>query len=848
MITETEIIRRQALTEGELNREFTRRAKDAGLVIDCLAQGNPNAEVVIIAEAPGEREKAMGIPLVGGTGAKLWKELRALGIERTQCYVTNVIKRQVSQSAKADIRNPVKGHEGEHWINLLRWELEQLQNKKVILALGGFALKALFELDKVTAWRGSVLQYRGIPTVVTFNPAMVLREPKWEPIFKFDLHKLGRVIAGKFAFNAKAAFIYRYDLSPREVHDYIEEFRSTDRPISLDIETIAGETACIGLSNGNKKGVCINFRDTKHNIYSHEDEKKIRLDLQNLFDDPAMRFIAQNGSFDASWLWYKDRLRIPSFWFDTMTAHHTLYPRFPHNLGFLTTQYTDYPYYKDDKLLWREGGDISSFWKYNCEDAIITYEIHEKILNELKDQKLDKFYFDHVQRLAPELVKMTVGGIKIDTSLKEQLKEDLQQDVKSYGERFTRLVRELTGDPEYEINPNSPTQLARLLFTELKLVGRGYSTDAENRDRIKNHHATSQLARKMLDELDAFKAQHKFLTTYAEMEIDPDGRARCEYKQTGTQNAPGRLSSAKVMWGSGMNLQNQPERAQKMFIADEGQCFVYNDLSQAEARIVAALWKVKALQENFTKAGKGAFDVHRLNASTIFNLPYDQIPEYDRLILGKHTDDPLRDGEPTMRFLGKRCVHGLNYRMQAQKLADVCGISIQEAHRAYTAYHQAFPEIKQGWQETISKIRRDKAIFSCFGRRLIFLEPIYDDVQLDSVIAFNPQSTIGDKVASVIYKCHNDKEWPKLRNGQLVARMMLNIHDALISQTPHSEVPTVMAITKKYSEEPILVNGTDVSIPSEFKVSQPDEKGIHRWSTLAKYKAPVLLEQSGASS
>jgi len=860
----------ESITEQQLVREFSRRAQDAGLVIDCHSHGDPNSEIVIIGEAPGEREKAMGIPLVGGTGQKLWKELRSFGIERTQCYVTNVCKRQVSQSTTADIRNPIKGHEGEHWINLLRWELDQLPNKKIILVLGGLALKALFRHDSVTAWRGSVLHYHGVPAVITFNPAMVLREPKWEPIFRFDLNKLNRVITGRFKYAADSEFIYHYDMSPKEIFDHIARVRDERTPLAIDIEVIANETACIGFSNGGKRGVCVNFRDQKTNRYNIGEERSIRLAIQEMFNDDRVPIVAQNGNFDICWMWYKDRIRIPRLYFDTMTAHHTLYPRMPHNLGFLTTQYTDYPYYKEERSIWREGGDISSFWQYNCKDSIITHEVHYRILKELEDQKMDKFYFNHVAKLAPELVIMTVNGLRIDTSLQDQLKAELKDDVQRYEQKFLAHMKAALAvskvgelDPDYTVNYKSPTQLADLLFNKLNLVGRGYSTNEENRQRMKNHHGTSPEAKAMLEELDTLKYQEKFLSTYASMEIDEDLRARCEYKQIGTQSAPGRLSSSKVMWGSGMNLQNQPERAQKMFMADKAidekftsplllpviskngvkynakgspdQVFIYNDLSQAEARVVAALWNVRALLENFAKAGAGQFDVHRLNASTIFDCAYEEIPSYDRLTYGKTTDDPLRDGEPTRRFLGKRCVHGLNYRMSPQKLADVCGIKLDDANRAYNAYHRAFPEIRQGWDELIKRVKRDKVIFTPFGRRLLFLEPIYDDNQLDSIVAFQPQSTIGDKVASVIYKCHNDKEWPRFRNGQLAARMILNIHDALISSCSKADVDLVIAITKKYSEEPININGIDVSIPSEFKVSKPDEKGIHRWSTLSKY-------------
>ena len=100
----------------------------------------------------------------------------------------------------------------------------------------------------------------------------------------------------------------------------------------------------------------------------------------------------------------------------------------PHNLGYLTAQYTDHPYYKDEGKTWREGGNINQFWEYNVKDCCITWACHERILGELEKQKLDKFYFNHVQRLQPHLVKMQVGGILADTTLKDKIATELKEE------------------------------------------------------------------------------------------------------------------------------------------------------------------------------------------------------------------------------------------------------------------------------------------------------------------------------------------------------------------------------------------------------------------------------------
>lgn len=488
----------------------------------------------------------------------------------------------------------------------------------------------------------------------------------------------------------------------------------------------------------------------------------------------------------------------------------------PHNLGYLTAQYTDHPYYKDEGKTWREGGDINQFWHYNIKDCCITWAVHEALQKELHAQRLRDFFYSHVMRLQPHLIRMQVGGILIDLKLKEKITEELKVELDDKLKGFFTRVHDLTGNTELNPNPKSPKQLGDLFFRHLGLVGRGSSTDKENRARMYNHSSTSQEKKEFLKHLDDYLVQQKFFSTYATQKVDPDGRLRCEYKQFGVQDAPGRLSSSKVMWGSGMNLQNQPHRAYPMFIVDPGYMFSYFDLRQAEAKVVAYIWNVQGLIENFKRAEvEEGFDVHRGNAARIFKLDYSEIPAGD-------WDDDLK---PTMRYLGKRCVHGLNYRMQAPKLAEVCEIPMQQAFDAFASYHRAFPEIQQGWERTIKTVREERMLFTPLGRRLIWLERLTEE-SFDSVIAFVPQSTIGDKVSSVIYQCHDDEEWPS------DSRMALNVHDALIAIHRPDDSATVQRLMKKHAESPIMIRGEPITIFADLKQSVAGEDGVHRWSTL----------------
>jgi hypothetical protein len=112
----------------------------------------------------------------------------------------------------------------------------------------------------------------------------------------------------------------------------------------------------------------------------------------------------------------------------------------------------------------------------------------------------------------------------------------------------------------------------------------------------------------------------------------------------------------------------------------------------------------------------------------------------------------------------------------------------------------------------------------------------FSDEATEAIIAFYPQSTIGDKVTRIIKQCHSDPDWP---TGE--ARIVLNIHDALIALNKIKHGPVVRAIMKKYAEEPLIIKGMDgqereLIIPCDLKVSMPDDQGIHRWSTLVKVK------------
>jgi hypothetical protein len=347
----------------------------------------------------------------------------------------------------------------------------------------------------------------------------------------------------------------------------------------------------------------------------------------------------------------------------------------------------------------------------------------------------------------------------------------------------------------------------------------------------------------VLDAVDAYIEDDKFYSVYASAQPDADNRMRCDYRQTGVRSAPGRLSSAQTLWGSGGNLQNIPDRAKEMFIADPDCCFIYIDGSQAEARVVGWRYNIETWMAQFERARRdGSYDCHRALASDMFDVPYNDVPTFDRYALDEAAAkrdgiDYIADlaGKPTIRYIAKRCRHGLNYRMMPDRLALTTGLSLSTASEAFVKYHKLTPELKKGWEADLNRVRTEKAIYNAYGRRYVQLVPITEE-STEAIVAFYPQSTIGDHICRVIYKAHDDPLWPK---G--LARVALNTHDGLIGIARHDVAKKALRILIKHAEAPILVGGKPLIIPAECAMSVPDEHGVHRWSTIKKLKRKEIV-------
>ena len=151
-------------------------------------EGSPTAELVCVGEAPGENEDKTGRPFVGPAGQLLTKILAAINLSREDVFICNVLKHRPPGN-----RNPLP-QEVEACSPYLVRQLEIIR-PKVIVAFGTFAAQTLLETKlSIGKLRGSVHRYYGIPLVVTYHPAALLRNPAWKRPTWEDVQLARRVL------------------------------------------------------------------------------------------------------------------------------------------------------------------------------------------------------------------------------------------------------------------------------------------------------------------------------------------------------------------------------------------------------------------------------------------------------------------------------------------------------------------------------------------------------------------------------------------------------------------------------------------------------------------------------
>ncbi len=798
-----------------------------------------------IGEAPGEEEDQASPPkpFVGQAGRLHNRCLKTVGLLRGETLTRNVFSQRppcndagyfFEDKKKTKLTWEGQEHvdELENWLKkLLRLRDETEVGPNILVALGRVPMQILTGKKRITKWRGSVLPcilVPGFKVYCSFHPSYVNRMMNEKPealqgqkkaqamnalpLYLKDLQRAE--IQGEFPDLRRSKRIFYIADTTRSVG---QEFKNLEgeKEVSVDIETLRGPDGPIlwkiGFSPRPDYAFTIPFIRKLRFHWSLPEEMWV-LSLISKFFLSRSKKIFQGGSFDLSILgrYYGLRLRDDTYE-DTMLGHHASFPYLKKGLDTLCSIHTWEPYYKDEGKVW-DGRRISDEAEeiYNCKDCAVTREIFPPILKDMKELGTESGY-RRTLFVFPSILYMQIKGVKINVEGKKDLTKSLEEKVLLAKTTLNFLAKKT-------INLNSPQQVSRLLYSDFDMP---IQYDRKTKKPTTDKHALQSLLRKFTDitsekhvllkTMIDYRKFEKLRSTYAEMEVDSDGRIHTSYGWITTW----RLNSSESHFGKGGNLQNIPVRSEegreirKLFIPDLGMIFLARDYVQAEAMVVAWEARDTRLMELYLKG----VDVHWERTKELFDLP--ESLEYDPKVLW--TVSGLENPMPLewFRELTKKLVHGGNYKMGYHLQHSILvseGIYVPLSFcKQQTNMFRIRNPLTVQWQNKVEeKIRRDRTLMTPLGRKREFRGRLSDDL-VRSAIAFVPQSTVGEMCqlgTAGVYKTEKDFQ------------PLLNIHDEVLGQCKNDE-ETIKRCDKaleKAMRIPLKIHGETLLIPSEGKV------------------------------
>lgn len=406
----------------------------------------------------------------------------------------------------------------------------------------------------------------------------------------------------------------------------------------------------------------------------------------------------------------------------------------------------------------------------------------------LEEQGMRKLYEEIERPLLFVLADMETAGIIADAKA-----------LKEYGDQLTgrimQLEQEIYAGAGEEFNINSPKQLGVILFEKLQMpygkkTKTGYSTAADVLDKLAPEYP---LVAQILE----YRQLTKLKSTYADGLagcIQEDGRIRSTFNQTIT--ATGRISSTEP------NLQNIPIRMElgrlirKVFLPAEGCVFLDADYSQIELRVLAHMSGDRTLIDAYRQAQ----DIHRITASQVFHIPFDEV------------SDLQRRNAKAVNF-------GIVYGISSFGLGEDLGITRQEAAEYIKQYFSTYPGIKEFLDKMVEDAKTTGYATTLFGRRRPVPELSSSNFMQRSFgerVAMNSpiQGTAADIIKIAMIRVHD-----RLAQEGLASRLILQVHDELLVETAEAEQEKVAAIL---SEE--MQHAADLSVALEV-----DMHSGHNW-------------------
>lgn len=558
----------------------------------------------------------------------------------------------------------------------------------------------------------------------------------------------------------------------------------------FDIETNRSlEMTCFGFSFDEKRAWCVPMVVSPREGYYYSDTPRILRALAVAMRDNTT--VIHNSLFDLFVMGYKYGIPAPRRVYDTMLAHHRLFPEVEKSLGHCLSLYTDQPYHKNEGVFEAHGHEQQTqLYEYNAKDVISMALLQPQIDATAANFKATESIQQVNDSIVPYLTAM-LQGIRYDSDKLDGIisNNDRHQNV------LLRFLRLLVGK---DLNPNSPKQVADYLYNRL-----GYKRPSKD---VTSEKALLQLRLSKPDNpVMALILRYRSLAKESgQLKFPPwDGVRPLDHKRiTTAYNLAGttsyRLASRRLLGKWGTNVQNFPKKLRKLFVADPGKVLVQADQAGAEALVVSYLCRegnFRSLFANGVKShvyvalrlfedvwaaelGQSIKDYCEAPAADLVKLP--RWEELKKLI----SSSDNWSADKRYYFMAKMVCHASNYGMKAptfrvnvlQKSGGAVNLTNKRAVFFLETYHTLFPEIRLWHRETIAELKRTRILRNLFGYPRMFTQTI-DPSMFKEAYAFVPQSTVGCITNMAFTDLYNNA-----RIRELGADVIQNNHDSVLLQ------------------------------------------------------------------
>jgi DNA polymerase-1 len=517
--------------------------------------------------------------------------------------------------------------------------------------------------------------------------------------------------------------------------------------------------------------------------------------LVELLEDAAVSKTLQNAKYDVLAL-RRAGVTLRGVDFDTMLASYVLDPgRRSHGMDVLAAEFLDHTMISYEDLTGKgktqlafDVVPVEAACDYSCEDADITLRLRDVFEPQLESQGLTPLFRDVEMPLVGVLAEMEWAGIAIDVAHFKSLKAQFQAERE-------RVEREIYAEAGEEFNINSNPQLRVLLFEKLgmpvkKRTPTGPSTDASVLQELAEEgHAIPQL---IMEYREIAKLESTYIDTLPALVHPETGRIHTTYSQAVA--ATGRLSS------NDPNLQNIPIRRElgreirRGFVPRKGWKLMAADYSQIELRLLAHLSQDPAFVQAFASGG----DIHRETAAIIFGVPNEAVTK-------------------EMRARAKTINFATIYGQGAHALSRQLKISNAEAREFISTYFERFRGVRDYLQGQIEFAREHGYVETLFKRRRYVPELQEKNFNIRAFGERVAQNAPIQGSAADLIKVAMIRIDRALRERELNAKMLLQVHDELVFEVPVPELDELTALVRAEME-----GAASLSVPLLVEVGAGD--------------------------